>query len=208
MTIRKRLRIITSIAKGLIGGKPISPLLETNAIAHVSLDKLIMSQSQIKRKAHNMKCHNCSGDTKKFGKDRKGNQRYRCLSCNKVMIVLDPKPLGAMRLELGRAVTCLQLLVEGCSIRTIERVTNVHRDTILDLLVLAGERCERFLEDRIKDMPVFDVQCDEIWGFVKMKERLKKERGSDDPELGDAYCFVAFERHTKMVLAWHLGRRT
>ncbi len=25
---------------------------------------------------------------------------------------------------------------------------------------------------------------------------------------GDAYCFVAIERNTKLVLTWHLGRRT
>ena len=27
-------------------------------------------------------------------------------------------------------------------------------------------------------------------------------------EMGDAYCFTAIERHTKLLLAWHLGKRT
>jgi IS1 family transposase len=27
------------------------------------------------------------------------------------------------------------------------------------------------------------------------------------PEAGDAYCFIRLERHSKLVLAWHLGRR-
>ena len=103
-------------------------------------------------------------------------------------------------------------MVEGNSIRSVERITGVHRDTILRLLVLCGQRCERFLEERIKDMPVRDVECDEIWSFVGMKEKTKRKQvwdiDSNVDDLGDAYTFVAIERNTKMILTWHLGRRT
>jgi IS1 family transposase len=55
-------------------------------------------------------------------------------------------------------------------------------------------------------LPVRDGQCDEMWGFVGCKEKNKTE---DHPAtFGDAYCFVAIERKSKLVLAWHLGRRT
>ncbi len=38
---------------------------------------------------------------------------------------------------------------------------------------------------------------------------MKEKRNiSGDPKKGDAYCFVAIERNTKLVLGWHLGRRT
>ena len=43
-----------------------------------------------------------------------------------------------MRLPLDQAVRILQLLLEGMSVRSAERITGVHRDTILRLLVLAG----------------------------------------------------------------------
>jgi IS1 family transposase len=55
---------------------------------------------------------------------------------------------------------------------------------------------------------VRDVQADEMWGYVGMKEKTKKKNGASDPTLGDAYTFVALERHTKLVIAWHLGRRS
>ncbi|MGH9452460.1 MAG: IS1 family transposase [Terriglobia bacterium] len=97
------------------------------------------------------------------------------------------------------------LLVEGCSIRSIERITGVHQVTILKILSLVGARCERLLESKIRNMPVRDVQLDELWGFVGCKE---KHNYTGNPEHGDAYCFVAFERNTKLVLAWHLGRRS
>ncbi|MBI3666240.1 MAG: hypothetical protein HY236_08460 [Acidobacteria bacterium] len=39
---------------------------------------------------------------------------------------------------MKKALLALQLLVEGTSVRTTERITGLHRDTILRVLVLAG----------------------------------------------------------------------
>jgi IS1 family transposase len=111
-----------------------------------------------------------------------------------------------MRLPVEKACSILQLLLEGMSIRSTERVTGVHRDTILKLLVQAGDRCQTLMVQRVVNLNVQDVQADEIWGFVFKKEGHKAE--SDGVEVGDAYCFVGIERETKLVLAYHLGRRT
>jgi IS1 family transposase len=64
------------------------------------------------------------------------------------------------------------------------------------------------MQDRIQGLPVRDVECDEIWGFVGMKQKMKNFLGINSDELGDAYCFIAIERNTKLVRAWHLGQRT
>jgi IS1 family transposase len=100
------------------------------------------------------------------------------------------------------------MLVEGVSIRSIQRITGVEKKTILSLLVLAGEKCERLLDEKIRKAKVNDIQLDEIWAYVGMKEKTKKRKGKDETTLGDAYTFVAFERDSKLILAWHLGRRT
>lgn len=118
-----------------------------------------------------------------------------------------------MYLPMDKAVLCVQLLVEGNSLRSVERITGVTLHTLLDLLNLVGEKCERLLNDKIQGLAVKDVQADEMWGFVGMKEKTKKRKQTADPlgtdsTLGDAYTFVAIECHTKLVLAWHLGRRT
>lgn len=114
-----------------------------------------------------------------------------------------------MILAEDKALFCLQLLVEGNSVRSTERITGVHRDTILDLLLIVGERCEQLMADGIKGLTVRDVQCDEIRGFVGMKQKTKKRKGHrDDPALGDAWAFIAIERYSKVILAWHLGHRT
>jgi hypothetical protein len=64
------------------------------------------------------------------------------------------------------------------------------------------------LENLIRNVPVRDVQCDELWAFVQMKEKTKTKKTLTTEKLGDAYCFVAIERSTKLVLSWHLGRRS
>jgi transposase-like protein/IS1 family transposase len=155
-----------------------------------------------------MECQNCKGSTIRFGKDRKGHQRYHCYTCRRTFIEPYDKPLDEMRLPLDKALSCLHHLVEGCSIRSTERITGVQRNTIMALQLLVGERCERLLEDRIKNVPVNDVQCDELWCFVGCKQKTKERLCKNDDKLGDAYTFVAMERNTKLVLAWHLGRRT
>ena len=112
-----------------------------------------------------------------------------------------------MYLPVEKATAVLQLLLEGCSVRSTERITGVHRDTILRLLVVAGDKYDRLLKERVRNVPVSDVQCDEIWGYVGKKEQNKWLAEANNKNLGDAYCFVAIERNSKLVLTWHLGRR-
>jgi len=94
-----------------------------------------------------------------------------------------------MILAEGKAISVLQHLVEGCSVRTTSRITGVHPRTILNLLSLAGERCEKLMNERIHGLRVKDVQCDEMWGYVGMKEKTKTAKGKDETTLGDAYTF-------------------
>jgi len=156
-----------------------------------------------------MNCPTCESQSKKFGKDRSGAQRYRCLSCAKTFTEPKIKMLDDMRLAEGKALSVLTHLVEGCSVRSTERLTGVHRDTILDLLTLAGRKCEALSEALIRDIPVLDVECDELWAYVGMKAKTKSKKltAENDDSIGDAWTFTAIERHSKLILAWHLGQR-
>src|SRR6266550_5427091 len=154
-----------------------------------------------------MNCPTCKSNTKKYGTDRNGNQRYRCLSCKHTFRAPKVKTLDNMILAEGKALAVLSHLVEGCSIRSTERLTGVHRDTILTLLTIAGRKCETLMRDRIQGLKVEDVECDEVWSFVGMKAKTKSQKNLDDDTLGDAWTFTAIERHSKLILAWHLGHR-
>lgn len=154
-----------------------------------------------------MTCHSCQSACNRFGRHRNGLQRFRCKQCRKTFTEDHETPLDEMRLPLDKAVAVLRLLLEGMSIRSVERVTGVHRDTILKLLILAGERCQRLMDEKIKNIDVADVEMDEIWGFVQKKEGHKLDRERNIDAIGTAYCFVGIERSTKLILAHHLGKR-
>lgn len=155
-----------------------------------------------------MLCPTCQNEGRKFGKDRDGNQRFQCLTCKKTFADRPARPLGDMRLDMEQALVCLHHLVEGVSVRATVRLTGTSKKTILDLLVMMGERCERLLAGRMDKLPVVDVQVDEVWGFVQMKEKRRKREQPDATGIGDAYTFIGIERHNKLILAWHLGRRS
>ena len=112
-----------------------------------------------------------------------------------------------MYLPEDKALLCLQLLLEGNSLRSTQRITGVHKNTLMALLCVAGERCERMMQERIKGVAVKDVEADEIWGFVKMKKMTKLRKGIVSSEVGDTFTFVGIERNTKLVLAFHVGDR-
>jgi len=149
-------------------------------------------------------CHNCRTECRKFGK-RQNRQRYQCTQCRKVFTDARDQRLDGMYLSIAKAELVLSLLLEGNSISTVERVTEVHHTTILKLLVLAGEKCERIMAEKIRNVEVRDVECDELWAFIGKKQ--KRVRPEDDQNLGDAYTFVAIERHSKLVLNVALGKR-
>lgn len=155
-----------------------------------------------------MTCLECDGEMKRFGKDRSERQRYRCKACGKTFLEPRERLLGDMILAEEKALAVIHHLVEGCSVRSTERLTKVHRDTVLALLIKAGEKCERLMEERIKGLHVRQVQCDEQWQFISMKQKTKNRMGVEDETVGDSWVFTAIERHSKLILAWHLGKRT
>jgi transposase-like protein/IS1 family transposase len=150
-------------------------------------------------------CHNCQTTCNRFGKHRNGLQRYRCSQCRKTFTEDHVNPLGEMRLPMDKAESILKLLVEGCSIRSIERVTQVHRDTIMRLLLLAGERCQNLMDAKMQNLRPRYLQIDEIWAYVGKKRR--NVRSGDSPELGDQWVYVAIDAETKLVPAFRIGKR-
>lgn len=100
----------------------------------------------------------------------------------------------------------LSLLSEGNSIRSIERMSGVHRDTIMRLMVSVGEQCSRFLDQEMRDLQVNKLHVDELWSYVgKHQKRVTPEE--DDRYIGDQYIFVAMDSETKLIPAFRLSKR-
>lgn len=111
------------------------------------------------------------------------------------------------RLNLDRRTQIVSALVEGNSIRSTERMTGVHRDTIMRLLVEVGTGCAELMDEKMRELPCRRVQVDEIWAYVGKKQRWVKPT-DDQTRIGDQWTFVAIDADTKLVPTYLVGKRT
>jgi hypothetical protein len=88
-------------------------------------------------------------------------------------------------------------LCEGSSIRAIERMTGVHRDTVMRLGVRVGQGCTAMMSETLRNPNSTRLEMDEIWGFIGKKEKHVKP--VDDPSKGDVWTFCAIDADSKLV---------
>ena len=109
-------------------------------------------------------------------------------------------------LSLEKKTLILSLLSEGSSIRSVERMSGVHRDTIMRLMVSVGEQCAKFMNQEMIGLKVNKLHVDEIWSYVgKHQKRVTPEENGK--YIGDQYVFVAMDSETKLIPAFRLGKR-
>ena len=83
-------------------------------------------------------------------------------------------------LPTQKKLAVISALVEGNSIRSIERMFGVHRDTIMRLLVATGQHCQAILNERMRGLKVNRLELDEIWTFcMKKQKRVQPEENGD-----------------------------
>lgn len=155
-----------------------------------------------------MFCEKCNVQAVKAGVRKNGSQRWKCNECGKRFETPQQKPFGSdSRLPKETVCRILHCLVEGCSVRGTARLCAVEKRTVLNILTLAGEACDRLFEKRVRNVQVKELELDEVWTFVGCKQKRLTPQRVEKGMVGDAYTFIGLERNSKLVLAWHLGKR-
>lgn len=108
-------------------------------------------------------------------------------------------------LSIDKKITVISSLAEGMAIRQIERVTGVHRDTIMRLGVKVGQGCARVLDEKMRDLTCENIQVDEVWGFIGKKQRHVTIE--DGKTKGDVWTWCAIDSDTKLVPCFKVGKR-
>src|SRR5713101_7131256 len=88
-------------------------------------------------------------------------------------------------------------LTEGCSIRAVERLTGIHRDTIMRLGFNVGVGCAKLHNALMRDVRVNRIELDEIWAYVGKKRGQIKE--GDPITIGDQWTFIALGGVSKAI---------
>jgi IS1 family transposase len=108
-------------------------------------------------------------------------------------------------LNTDKQIAIIGQLAEGSSIRSIERITGIHRDTIMRLGVKIGQGCTSLMDAQMRNLPCDRLELDEIWGFIGKKDR--QVRRGDSMEVGSVWTWCAIDADTKLVPAFKVGER-
>jgi transposase-like protein/IS1 family transposase len=155
-----------------------------------------------------MTCTRCNHqECKRFGTYGKRKvQRWRCQACSTTFSEPHAKLTRDTFLSNPNAAErALHCLLEGCSIRSTERLTGLNRNTIMRLLIVAGERSARLMNTRLRGLRPRYLEIDEIWTWVGKKQ--KRVRSGDPEEFGSQWVFVAIDAETKLIPTFHIGQR-
>src|SRR5215469_15115237 len=83
--------------------------------------------------------------------------------------------------------------------------TALHKATILSILETAGTNCRKLWDAKIRGIRTQFVQADEIWTYCGC--HLRRLPMNAPAEWGDQNVWIALDSVTKMVLAFHIGKR-
>ena len=109
--------------------------------------------------------------------------------------------------ELSREqkIVIIACLTEGQSIRTTERLTGIHRDTIMRLGARVGRGCAELHDRMMVGIRAGRLELDEIWGFVGKKQRNLEKHEINHK--GDQYTFIGMSASAKAIISYRVGKR-
>jgi IS1 family transposase len=108
-------------------------------------------------------------------------------------------------LSRDQQIAIIACLTEGQSIRATERITGIHRDTIMRLGERIGRGCAELHDRMMVGIRTGRLELDEIWGYVGKKQ--KKVERHELSHKGDQYTFIAMSASTKAIVAYRTGKR-
>lgn len=97
------------------------------------------------------------------------------------------------------------MLFEGIGINAICRLTSLNKRTVLHILESAGEQCARLMDEKMRNVKVSLVVADEIFSYVGTRPQFAE---ASDPERGAFFCFIGMDRQSKVIINYHVGKRT
>ena len=110
------------------------------------------------------------------------------------------------KLSLNKRTQIINLLVEGNSVRATCRITDTSKNTVTKLVVAVGKACQKFHDEKVRNLRSERIQADEIWSFVGSKEKNTSIEAKDKG-CGDVWTWVGMDADSKLIVSWLVGDR-
>src|SRR3990167_2032870 len=112
----------------------------------------------------------------KSGFKENGMRNYQCTLCGRQFVRTTGTIFYRSRIKRKEAKQIANLLVEKNGIRSVGRVIERNRNTILRFTDRLADKCKQVNEFLLKDVKLSPIEIDELWTFIKKnKKKLKKK---------------------------------
>jgi len=101
----------------------------------------------------------------------------------------------------------LHLLCEGSSIRSVTRLLNVGKNTVIRLMIDAGKVCAAYHDEHARNLTSKRIQVDEIWSFTYAKQKNVATAKAAPDGAGDTWTWTAIDADSKFIVSWFIGGR-
>jgi transposase-like protein len=118
-------------------------------------------------------------DIVKRGKNRAGNEQYYCNHCKHWFTETKNTPFYHKHLSKEEIIDICKHLVEKNGIRSIERITGHHRDTISRLLEDVAVHAELMNDFFLIDVKLEQFEVDELWTTIKKNKNVLSAKAQE-----------------------------
>src|ERR1700733_5613896 len=111
-------------------------------------------------------------------------------------------------LPIEKQIQIINSLVEGCSVRSTARLVGVEHKTVLRVLLRVGKRCQKLLDEKMRNIESRFIQVDEMHGYVQVRQKNLDPTRHDETTMGEQYVFIAIDSETKLIPSFFVGKRS
>lgn len=136
---------------------------------------------------------------------------FRCSACETTFSETRDTVFFDLRTPEEKVMMALKMLLVKVALTDIGFVLGVTEETVLMWLERAAQKAHEINSHLLRELPVTEVQLDEMWSFIKRKHAQQAEAGGESSDLsedGRQWVWISFAPEYRLILAAFVGPRT
>lgn len=136
---------------------------------------------------------------------------FLCSACEKTFSETRDTVFFDLRTPEEKVMMALKMLLVRVALSNIGFVLGVTEETVLAWLRRAAQKAHEINTHLLRDLPVTQVQLDEMWSFITRKHTSQAGPDGESPELsedGRQWVWISFAPEWRLILAACVGPRT
>jgi IS1 family transposase/transposase-like protein len=136
---------------------------------------------------------------------------FRCRTCATRFAETRETVFFDLRTSEEQVIMALKMLLVRVDLAGLGFVLGVTEETVLEWLRRAAHQAEAINRHLLRDLPVTQVQLDEMWNFVERKHARETDEAGEslpDGEDGRQWVWISFAPEVRLMIAAVVGPRT